>query len=171
MAIRNKPLTARDRQHVRETAHGILREYHSGESGDASEVVMLSTGYAEVHIVPDSEDGYLYVLRRGQTIRVPMAAGRRRIGAKRKAGRKTSTRKKVSSRKVTNPARKRKAPSKAKASATYVVAIFDPEAGHFVRHSRMKGTTVRDVERRVMAKWGLDSDDVKVTKAPAKKAR
>ena len=70
-----------------------------------------------------------------------------------------------------NPSRKRKAPSKTKASATYVVAIFDPEAGHFVRHSRMKGTTARDVERRVMAKWGLDSDDVKVIKAPAKKRR
>jgi len=74
-------------------------------------------------------------------------------------------------KKVANPSRKRKAAPKRKIAASYTVSIFDPEAGHFVRYSRMKGASARDVERRVMAKWGLDADDVKVTKPTAKKAR
>ena len=60
---------------------------------------------------------------------------------------------------------------KSAASPAYIVSIFDPEAGQFVRHSRMKGTSARDVERRAMAKWGLDADDVKVTKVTANKRR
>ena len=70
-----------------------------------------------------------------------------------------------------NPSRKRKASPKRKIATSFTVSIFDPEAGHFVRYSRMKGASAKDVERRVMAKWGLDADDVKITKPTAKKAR
>lgn len=74
-------------------------------------------------------------------------------------------------KKVGNPSRKRKATKKRIATASYTVSIFDPEAGSFIRFSRMKGTSARDVERRVMAKWNLDADDVKVTKSATKKRR
>jgi len=62
-------------------------------------------------------------------------------------------------------------PKKRVVTASYTVSIFDPEAGSFIRFSRMKGTSARDVERRVMAKWNLDADDVKVTKSATKKRR
>lgn len=88
-------LTARDKSIVRRTARELRDAYDRGEEDSLSETVMLSEGYADVHIYPDDRDNVAHVVRAfKRTVRVPMG-GRLKTAAKRKAGSKTSARKRV----------------------------------------------------------------------------
>lgn len=96
-------LTAHDKSIVRRTARELRDAYDRGEEDSLSETVMLSEGYADVHIYPDDRDNVAHVVRAfKRTVRVPMG-GRLKTGAKRKAGSKTSARKRVPSKRVANP--------------------------------------------------------------------
>lgn len=96
-------LTAHDKSIVRRTARELRDAYDRGEDDSLSETVVLSEGYADVHIYPDDRDNVAHVVRAfKRTVRVPMG-GRLKTGAKRKAGSKTSARKRVPSKRVANP--------------------------------------------------------------------
>jgi hypothetical protein len=69
-------------------------------------------------------------------------------------------------------------PAKRKASrSTYNVRLFDPEVGSFRHYATMRGTSVRDVARRFLAKWStgddasISEDDISVVKVAKRKAR
>ena len=67
---------------------------------------------------------------------------------------------------------------KRKASlSSYNVRLFDPEVGSFRHYATMRGTSVRDVARRFLAKWStgddasISEDDISVVKVAKRKAR
>lgn len=96
-------LTAHDKSIVRRTARELRDAYDRGEDDSLSETVVLSEGYADVHIYPDDRDNVVHVVRAfKRTARVPMS-GRLKVAAKHKAGRKTASRKKVPAKRVANP--------------------------------------------------------------------
>lgn len=64
-------LTKRDMEHVREVARELREEWDAGDEEATSEVVMLSTGYADVQIDPDGE-GAIEVVQHGVSYVLPL---------------------------------------------------------------------------------------------------
>jgi hypothetical protein len=80
-------LTARDLEHVRETARILIAEQND-DTYEGSEVIMTSRGYVEVDVIRGEEDTAYVITTQHGMVAVPMnphRRGRSSLAAKRKA--------------------------------------------------------------------------------------